>query len=68
MTVKFSGSDGLDESKFKGAALYPVGTTAQRPSVGEAGMIRYNTDLHYFEWFDAELGAWRALSESDFTS
>ena len=35
-----------------GAIKVPVGTTAQRPSVAVAGMIRFNTVTNKFEAFD----------------
>lgn len=68
MAIKVYGSDGVYEFTVTGATIVPVGTTAQRPTEGAAGMIRYNTTLQYLEWYDPELGAWRPLSESDFTS
>jgi hypothetical protein len=39
----------------------PVGTTAQRPSPSEIGMIRYNTDIENFEGYDGE--KWRSIGE-----
>jgi hypothetical protein len=42
-----------------GALTIPNGTTAQRPSPGDQGMIRYNTSLATFEGFDG--GNWRGL-------
>lgn len=38
-------------------ALVASGTTAQRPPVGKTGMLRFNTDLGYFECFVAGVGA-----------
>jgi len=40
----------------------PTGTTLQRPSTPDAGSIRYNTDLEYFEGFDG--AAWSGLGIS----
>ena len=40
----------------------PSGTTAQRPSSPEAGMIRYNTTLADTEYYDGT--AWRPISDS----
>ena len=43
----------MAETKLgKDAVTLPVGTTAQRPSNPEAGMIRFNTDEGYVEWYD----------------
>ena len=42
-----------------GALNLPNGTTAQRPSSPELGMIRYNTDTNLFEGYD---GNWIALN------
>jgi hypothetical protein len=42
-----------------GALTIPNGTTAQRPSPGDQGMIRYNTTQATFEGFDG--GNWRGL-------
>lgn len=36
----------------------PVGTTAQRPLVPTNGMIRYNTTLNDFEYYNANTAAW----------
>ena len=43
----------MAETKLgKDAVTLPVGTTAQRPSNPEPGMIRFNTDEGYVEWYD----------------
>lgn len=39
------------------AVIVPKGTTAQRPSTGEAGMFRYNTEDDQFEGYTTEWGA-----------
>jgi hypothetical protein len=44
-----------------GAALMPVGTTAQRPASPAAGMYRLNTTTGEPEWYDAGSGAWIAF-------
>ncbi len=36
----------------------PLGTTAQRPAMPTNGMIRYNTSLNSFEYYDANALAW----------
>jgi hypothetical protein len=41
-----------------GAALLPMGTTAQRPANGQ-GKLRFNTDLNKFEGFNGS--AWGSL-------
>ena len=47
-----------------GATMLSLGTTAQRPSTGVKGMIRYNTTTDSLEIYN---GAWVALGESNFT-
>jgi hypothetical protein len=44
-----------------GAALLPVGTTAERPIPGIAGFLRYNTDENYNEFFNG--GAWLPVTQ-----
>lgn len=39
----------------------PVGTTAQRPESPATGMMRYNTDLGQFEYYDGT--EWKTISE-----
>jgi hypothetical protein len=41
-----------------GAALLPVGTTAQRPASPTAGMIRQNSTTGNPEWYDTATSAW----------
>ena len=36
----------------------PVGTTAQRPANPEVGIMRFNTDEGYVEWYDVVFGGW----------
>jgi hypothetical protein len=52
----------------------PVGTTAQRPATGSAGMIRYNTNNNQFEYYSAGTstwvgaqGAYTTITENSFT-
>jgi hypothetical protein len=43
----------------------PLGTTAQRPGIPTDGMIRYNTSLNSFEYYDTNASAWiQPLSSS----
>ena len=35
--------------------VLPVGTTAQRPGTPATGMIRFNTDIDYFEGYNENL-------------
>ena len=35
-----------------GAALIPVGTTAQRPAVPAQGMYRFDSDVLHMQWYD----------------
>ena len=41
----------------------PVGNTAQRPVNPVAGMIRYNTDEGYIEYYNADFDEWVASNE-----
>ena len=52
MSVKVSGSDGVDQSQVTGSTQIPVGTTAQRPANPEEGMMRFNTDEGQVERYD----------------
>jgi hypothetical protein len=45
----------------RGAALLPLGTTAERPIPGIAGFLRYNTDENYNEFFNG--GAWLPMTQ-----
>lgn len=36
----------------------PVGTTAERPANPSAGMMRFNTDERYVEWYDNVHASW----------
>lgn len=46
-----------------GAALMPVGTTAQRPDTPVTGMYRMNSTLGIPEWFDVSSSSWVSFSE-----
>lgn len=41
----------IDDTGF---IKFPVGTTGERPSSPEVGMIRYNTDEESFEVYNGE--------------
>jgi len=61
-----SGTGILDvdiNAEFKGYLRLPSGTTGQRPSVPQVGMIRFNTDLDVVEAYYANSGSpeWREL-------
>ena len=40
------------EMTSTGAIVMPVGTTAQRPGTGVVGMMRFNSDVDYFEGYN----------------
>ncbi|RLD66825.1 MAG: hypothetical protein DRI98_13135, partial [Bacteroidetes bacterium] len=40
------------------AVILSKGTTAQRPVVGVAGMLRYNTSNDNYEYFDGDTSSW----------
>ena len=53
----------MAETKLgKDAVTLPVGTTAQRPSNPEAGMIRFNTDRGFVEWYDPITDIWTSVA------
>lgn len=41
-----------------GAITLPSGTTGQRPSSPQTGMLRYNTTDGVVEMYDASVGDW----------
>jgi hypothetical protein len=49
----------VNKDSDTGAALLPVGTTAQRPAAGQ-GKLRFNTDLAIFEGYDGN--TWTPLA------
>lgn len=52
-----------DAATATGAAIMPVGTTAQRPASPVSGMLRYNADL--LEWDRYQGGKWLPLNVMD---
>jgi hypothetical protein len=48
----------IDASHNTGALIFPIGSTAQRPSSPVAGMTRYNTNNGSLEWYDAASSTW----------
>ena len=66
ITLNAAGSGILDvdiNAEFKGYLRLPSGTTGQRPSVPQVGMIRFNTDLDIAEAYFANSGSpeWKEL-------
>jgi hypothetical protein len=45
-----------------GSLQIPSGTTAQRPTSPVPGMLRYNTTLSNYEWYDNNLSSWFLLN------
>lgn len=39
----------------------PSGTTAQRPASPSNGMLRYNTTLAVFEWYNGNIASWQPV-------
>jgi len=62
MSIVLDGDKGVTQNTTEAARL-PSGTTAERPANPVAGMIRFNTDLNYFEGYDAGQDAWLRVSE-----
>tara|TARA_Y100000590_G_scaffold92770_1_gene104981 strand:+ start:1600 stop:2796 length:1197 start_codon:yes stop_codon:yes gene_type:complete len=52
----------VTKSSTTGAITMPVGTTAQRPGTPATGMIRFNTDIDYFEGYNGV--SWVKLGHS----
>ena len=52
----------VTKSSNTGAIAMPVGTTAQRPGTPSTGMIRFNTDIDYFEGYNG--ATWVKLGHS----
>jgi hypothetical protein len=46
----------------------PVGTTAQRPGIAVAGMVRMNTTTGLPEWYDSTISFWRPFGANSFYS
>ena len=71
-TEKAVAATTVSKDATTGAALLPVGTTAQRPASPVDGMMRYNTDLDQFEGYDtvsgwAPTGGFQSASQTPFT-
>lgn len=43
----------------------PSGTSSERPSNPNAGMIRYNTDLQYIEFYNGESSEWQSIERTN---
>ena len=61
MPINIDGSKGIRQNTTEVTKI-PVGTTAQRPANPEAGMMRFNTDEGYVEWYDDFGDRWIATS------
>ena len=61
MPINIDGSKGIRQNTTEVTKI-PVGTTAQRPANPEAGMMRFNTDEGYVEWYDDLGDKWLATS------
>ena len=61
MPINIDGSKGIRQNTTEVTKI-PVGTTAQRPANPEAGMIRFNTDQGFVEWYDDVGDRWLATS------
>ena len=59
--------DSLSQAVIDGteAIIVPKGTTAERPSTGINGQLRYNTTLNIFEVY--ENSSWKAVSYTHLT-
>ena len=65
MPITLSGDDGVDQSNVSGATTIPRGTTAERPANPVDGMIRYNTDEGYIEYYDGIQELWLPTSDTE---
>ena len=63
MPINIDGSKGIRQNTAEVTKI-PVGTTAQRPANPEAGMIRFNTDQGFVEWYDDVGDSWLPTSFS----
>ena len=63
LTTQFATSNDSYVLSFPGtsAVRIPAGSTAQRPASAAAGMVRYNTNLNYLEYYDAAINQWQAV-------
>ena len=55
-----SSGSSLPITSLTGAVTLPAGTTLERPQ-GDAGMVRYNTELHAVEFWNTNTLEWQAL-------
>jgi hypothetical protein len=60
MAIKVQGSDVITDDK---SFVIATGTTAQRPSLPDEGVLFYNTELEAYERY--EDGVWSAISSGD---
>jgi len=58
-------NDSIVEIRETGALKIPTGTTSQRPTVSEAGYIRYNTSVGNIEYFDGV--KWKSTFSYEYT-
>lgn len=65
----------IDNSANTGAMIFPTGTTAQRPEVGQQGMVRFNSDTKRFEghngtgWINIDIpDDWGMVTEDAMTA
>jgi len=63
MSIEIDGNTGILQNTTEVTKI-PVGTTAQRPSNPILGMIRFNTDEEYIEWYDDVVDDWIAISSA----
>ena len=61
MPINIDGSKGIRQNTTEVTKI-PVGTTAQRPANPEAGMIRFNTDRGFVEWYDPITDIWSSVA------
>jgi len=53
------------EIQDTGYLTLPSGTSSERPSQPESGMIRYNTDFGETEWYDSDRSDWFPLRDTN---
>ena len=63
-TVSLPNETGIIVTKDSntGAVVIPTGTTAQRPGTAVVGMLRFNTDIDYFEGYNG--ASWTKLGHT----
>ena len=57
-------TDGNVEITSTGSLRVPVGTEAQRPGTGAAGMLRYNSDTNNLEYFRTDSNAFVPVTDT----